>query len=278
MRQFYLINGNGATYSLMDTKHWLNKPKGLGFNMGSKYAQVGSNFIRTKKVTKPKDVSGRMMFTGPKQYELYEEFMQFIAIEPLRLAYNPRGTEYQADVDITEIEKEEIDNETSILFCDIEFKRMTRWRRTILQRNDATVQTGKVYTYSYPYVYGKDIANNVTIESDSMEDSPCKITIIGSCINPVWRLYTNGQLTSTGKVTTTLTEGQRIVIDDTQIPYSIRKYDNQNNLIADLYELSDFSTDRFFFLKRGTNRISIGHDGTNALELAVEARLEYESV
>ena len=278
MRKFYLINGNGTTYDLMNTKHWLNQPKGLGVRMGSKYEQVGSNYIRTKKVSKAEAIKGRMMFTGTKQYDNYREFMQFLSVEPLRLVYDPNGTEYQAEIDIDEIEKTEIDNETGILFCDIELKRMTRWRRIVLQRNDAEVKQGKVYPYTYPYVYGKDTANNVTIESDSPEESPCKITIIGACVNPAWRLYTNGELVSTGSVEATLTAGQRIVIDDTQIPYSIKKYDNNNNMIADLYELSDFSTKRFFFLKRGTNRISIGHDGTNTLELAVEARLEYESV
>ena len=68
------------------------------------------------------------------------------------------------------------------------------------------------------------------------------------------------------------------MIDDTTIPYSIKKLDSSNNLIADLYEYSDFTTKRFFFLQRGKNRIAIGHDGINDLELAVEARLEYESI
>ena len=155
---------------------------------------------------------------------------------------------------------------------------MSRWRRVIIQRNDPTVAQGKIYTYSYPFTYGKDIVNNVTIESDTSFESPCKITIIGRCLNPVWRHYSNGDLISSGKVYTSLTDGQRLVIDDTKIPYSIKKIDASNNVIADLYEDSDFTTKRFFFLQRGSNRISIGHDGVDDLELAVEARLEYETI
>ena len=278
MRQFYLRNGNGAEYSLMDVKHWLNSPKGLGLKLKDKYSQVGSNFIRTKKITNPKDITGTIMFTGSNVYDKYQEFIFFAQIEPLVLVYNPNGTEYIANVSLEEIKKEEIDYKTSTLQADVSFKRLTRWRRVILQRNDAVVKRGKVYPFEYPYQYGKDIANNVTIESDTVLESPCKITIIGNCENPIWRQYVNGVLKHEGSVNVSVTAGQRIVIDTTKTPYSIKKYDSSNNLIADLYQLSDFSTDRFFFLEKGTNRFSIGHDGTNALELAVEAHLEYETI
>ena len=278
MRKFTLVNGNGARYSLMDIEHWLYEPDGLGIKYKSKYSQVGSNFIRTKTISDPDDISGRMMFTGEHQYEHYKEFTSFIQIEPIKLLYDPHGIEYEAEVDITSVDKSEIDADTSILQCNIRIKRMSRWRRVIIQRNDPPSGQYKKYTYAYPYQYGKSIANNVTIESDTSFESPCKITIIGNAVNPIWRHYSNGELISSGKVTTTLTDGQRLVIDDTTIPYSIKKLDSTNNLIADLYEYSDFTTKRFFFLQKGKNRISIGHDGTADLELAVEARLEYESI
>ena len=260
MRQFYLKNGNGAIYSFMDRAHWLYEPKGLGLNLGDKYSQVGSNFIRTRAQAKPKDIQGTLIFTGATPYEDYHEFMAFAQIEPLVFVYNPFGREFNVNVSLEEIQKEEIDYKTGTLQVDLSFKRLTRWRRVIIQRNDGMTE-GKIYTYTYPFKYGSDVAQNVTIESDTAMESPCKITIIGSCENPIWRLYVNGVLKHTGKLNTTITSGQRIVIDTTQIPYSIKKYDSENHLLADLYQSSDFSTDRFFFLEKGTNRISIGHDG-----------------
>ncbi|MBP3784604.1 MAG: hypothetical protein J6I68_15265 [Butyrivibrio sp.] len=277
MRKFYLRNGNGAMYSFMSTTHWFNEPKGLGLNMGDKYSQVGLNFVRTKKLSKPKDIEGTLVFTGNDQYSNYYSFAMFAQVEPLTFIYNPNGTEYMVDVHLKELGKGEINPDTGWLEADISFKKLSPWYRVVRQRNDGQT-VGKVYDYQYPYKYGKDVANNVTMISDTALESPCKITIIGTCINPIWRLYVNGVLKSTGRVITTLTQGQRIVIDTTVIPYSIKKYDNQNNLITDLYQYSDFSTERFFFLERGTNRISIGHDGVNTLELAVEAHLEYETV
>lgn len=277
MRQFYLKNGNGAVYSFMDKAHWLYEPKGLGLNLGDKYSQVGSNFIRTKPLTKPKEIEGTLVFTGENQYQDYHDFMSFAQIEPLVFIYNPYGTEFQVNVSLESIKKEEIDYKTGFLMVELEFKRLTRWRRVIIQRNDGLTE-GKIYTYTYPYKYGSDVAQNVTIESDTAMESPCKITIIGTCENPVWRLYVNNELKLTGKLNASIASGQRVVIDTTQIPYSIKKYDNSNHFLADLYQDSDFSTDRFFFLEKGINRISIGHDGASTLELAVEAHLEYETV
>ena len=131
----------------MDVKHWLNSPKGLGLKFKNKYSQVGSNFIRTKVISNPKNPTGTVIFTGDNVYDKYQEFMFFTQIEPLTLVYNPNGTEYIADVSLDEIEKEEIDNKTSTLQVEVSFKRLTRWRRVVLQRNDATIASGKVYTF-----------------------------------------------------------------------------------------------------------------------------------
>ena len=224
MRKFTLVNGNGARYSLTDTEHWLYKPNGLGLKFKSKYSQAGSNYIRTKVISDPDDLSGTMLFTGTDQYEKYRDFSSFIQIEPIKIIYDPDGNEYEAEVDIVELEKSEIDADTSILQCDIKIKRMSRWRKVIIQRNDTTTTQHKTYGYTYPYSYGRDISNNVTIDSDTSFESPCKITIIGNAVNPVWRHYSNGVLISSGKVTTTLTNGQRLVIDDTTIPYTINSF------------------------------------------------------
>ena len=79
MRQFLLRNGNGAEYSLMDVTHWLNSPKGLGLKYKNSYSQVGSNFIKTKTSTNPKNPSGTIIFSGGNVYDKYQEFMFFTA-------------------------------------------------------------------------------------------------------------------------------------------------------------------------------------------------------
>ena len=83
---------------------------------------------------------------------------------------------------------------------------------------------------------------------------------------------------ATGKVNTTIPSNRKLVIDTETIPYSIREYDMNNRLIADLYEQSDFSTERFFMLKYGKNSIVVTDDDASTTTVIVEAQVMYASV
>ena len=97
--------------------------------------------------------------------------------------------------------------------------------------------------------------NTLMIDSDSHGDSPCKVTVYGPCTNPVWkhyvnnvlydpadadivllfhagqgkhrdrvpigRYYVNNVLYETGRYEGNIPDGHKLVIDTTQIPYSI---------------------------------------------------------
>lgn len=275
MREFYLINGNGIKYSLMDVGHWLYKPKNLGANFSNKYEQIDSDFVRTRRIAKPKDPKGKILFTGKNKYEDYYNFIMFLAVEPLTLLYKSNDL-YRAKVDLKEIDKTEI--EGGILECDITFKRCSRWYREVTILNDEPETGGKIYPYKYIYKYMEYEAQQATFDSDSGYDSKMKLTIFGPVENPIWKHYLNNELIATGKIFASVRTGRRIVIDGTKIPPSIREMDNSGKVIRDLYQYSDFDTQRFFNIKMGRNRITVEHDGSNSLGLAVEARLEYETV
>lgn len=275
MRQFYLINGSGNTYSLMDVEHWLYRPKKLGAKFNSKYEQIDANFVRTNRISKPDDISGKLLFTGKDKYDDYFDFMKFIAVEPLTLVYVSNAP-YRCTVDLKSIDKSEI--EDGILQCDLKFKRLSRWYKYITILNDTPEKTGKTYDYQYDYTYTEYEAETATIESDSGYDSPTKLTIFGPAINPRWQHYINNELIDGGSVNAEIRDGRRLVIDCTNIPYTIREYDNNGHMTNDLYKFSDFESKRFINLGFGKNRIAFEHDGTNKLNIAVEARIEYETV
>lgn len=275
MREFYLINGKGNRYSLMDVKHWLHAPNNLGAKFNSRYEQIGANFIRTKKITQPDDITGNLLFTGKNKYQDYSDFISFASIEPLTLLY-VSDEEYRASVDISSISKSEIVN--SILTCTINFKRLSRWYKRYYIFNDGNVKDGKIYDYGFNYKYTEMEPETAIVQSDSGYESPTQITIYGPCINPTWKHYLNNDIIGTGSVKANIINGHKLVIDCTSIPYSIREYDSNEQLVNDLYAKADFTERRFMFLKYGKNRIVIDHDGTNILTLALEARVEYETV
>ena len=68
------------------------------------------------------------------------------------------------------------------------------------------------------------------------------------------------------------------MIDTMSIPYSIREYTIDNKLIDDLYEKSDFSTERFVMLGCGNNRITFTHETSEQMKIYMEGAIEYESV
>lgn len=50
------------------------------------------------------------------------------------------------------------------------------------------------------------------------------------------------------------------------------------NEVSDMYQLSDFSTDRFIRFGKGRNTVSVQADNTNTLNVGVEAQIEYATV
>ena len=70
----------------------------------------------------------------------------------------------------------------------------------------------------------------------------------------------------------------KLVIDTTQIPYSITERGAMDELVADRYQFCDFTTERFIHLGYGSNRISITHDGLNEVKVLAEGRISYETV
>lgn len=276
MREFYLINGKGNRYSLMDVNHWLHEPSNLGAKFNSKYEQIGANFIRTKRITAPDDISGTVMFTGGDLYAKYSEFIRFITIEPLTLVY-VSSEEYQVSVDVVSVSKSEIDTDRT-LKCEINLKRLSRWYKRHYSYNEGDMTGGKVYDYHYDYTYIDMEPETAIVQSDSGYESPTQISIYGPCQNPIWKHYLNNEVVGTGSVQADIIDGHRLVIDCTKIPYTVHELNIDGEVVEDLYSKTDFTEKRFFFLGYGKNRIVVDHDGTNKLKLAVEARIEYETV
>ena len=90
--------------------------------------------------------------------------------------------------------------------------------------------------------------------------------------------YVNDVVEISGKVNCTIGASERLVIDTSTSPYTIKKLDTYMQEIEDCYQNSDFSTKRFVTLKNGENKIAFSHEGATDLTAIIEAKLIYESV
>lgn len=277
IRNFKLTNATGAEYSLMNTGTGaFFEPKGLGFNDATQYEQVGEFFAPLTERYGQQVIQGVIVF-GEQPYKSYLDFVKFCQHAPLSLIYETDAGTFQIPTRLTKIEKGDTDGWT-YLNCAVEFTALARMYKIVTANNTGTAGGGKTYDYTYDYVYGDFVADTVTIDSDSVTASPCRISIFGPCTQPTWRHYIDGNAAGTGYYNGTIPDQHKLVIDTTRMPYSIEEQDLTDNLIADRYELCDFSTERFFLLEYGHNTISVSHSDPDSIRLMVEGFIFYETV
>lgn len=305
MRTFLLIDKNGTTYDItVKQSAFFYGVTGLGYEKETEFQRIKERYALLRKDFIQQKIVGTVRFWQPNAETDYFNFAQFCQNSPLKMIYNPQsgsiissGVEtayvegttlylpskylsydnYYRDGYITKIEKS--DGVGDSLTVTIEFTATTPWYKQISQYNlGGDSQGSKKYDYKYPYNYGGGVTNTVTVDSDSRQLSPVKVVIIGKATNPSWSHYVNGVLVSSGKVNGIVLPGHRLVIDTTSIPYSIKEFDMYGNYVADMYQQSDFETERFVRLQYGTNMISVSSEEENEIGIGVEAQIEYATV
>lgn len=273
MRQFALTNALGKVWDLNNLESFFHDIKGLGQEHKVTYTQLGTKFAKEKDLLAQKNITGKIKF---HTYSEYREFSLFIQHKPLILSYKSDKT-YNIKVSVDRLDKTELG--TGGLYCQISFKGLGTYYQLITAENmkEQTV-TGKAFPYVYPYTYYDYSNGEVIMESDSVLESPTRISIFGPCTNPSYNHIVNGIKKASGKVNASIPTGNKLVIDAMEIPYSINEYTIDNVFVKDLYEKSDFSTERFIMLEYGKNKITFSHESSEKMRISVEGAIEYESV
>lgn len=277
MRTFKLFDNDGNSYDVT-TKNdlFFYGIDGLGFEETTEFQRIEDRYALLNKYTAQGKIKGTIRFWQPNAEQKYFEFAQFCQNSPIRMEYNPKYGVFSRSGIISKIER--TDGTGNSLEITVTFTAQTPWYKTITQYNDGVITGGKVYDYEYDYTYSSAVINSVTIDSDSYQSSPVKVIIFGPAVNPTWRHYLNNVLQTSGKVNGSVLANHKLVIDTTSIPYSIKQYDMLGNLISDMYQQSDFATERFVRFGRGRNTVTVTAENTTNLNVGVEAQIEYATV
>lgn len=271
MRQFKIYNAIGQEYDLNDPGSFFHDPNGLGFKSDEEFERIGRQFLLTEEGVKQPEPEGKIRF---KDYACFNKFAQFLQRQPLKLMYKAADT-YYMDVRVREIEKTEL--EALGLIVEAKFSGLGPWYKEVTRNIDGPEAVGKVYAYTYPYVYADNSQGVIKVESDSELESPMIITIIGPCSNLEYVQYVNGKVAASGKILYDIPDGRRVKISS-KIPYSIKELDALGNETADLYQYSDFSTERFLMVRQGMNEIAFSHEGEEEIKAVVEAEIYYDTI
>ena len=278
MRTFKIENCNGDTYDLNDVRTGLLHSVGdMGFTAVTNYRQIGSNYRMISDERGQDVINGTVRFDRLGGQAAFREFANFLHMKPLRLVYTTSdGGTYYREGTVTAATYSETDPLNSM----ITFKAFTPPYQTVFGESISTDSSGgKVYSYTYPYTYRSSAVNTVTIDmTDTVLESPVRIEFHGPMVNPTWSHYVEDDLVATGKLNYTIASGKYVVVDTQQVPYSIREYNSSDELTGDLYEYSNFSTERFIMLRHGKNRIVVSDDGSNTVTVKVQGKKYYAAV
>lgn len=278
MNKAILINGHGREYNLLDSTLSPGfQIEGLGYADDTDFLIIGGRYYPLEENSEQKSLETTLLFMDAADSKYYE-FVKFARHNPLTMLYGNQNGEFYIPCRLRSISK--VDQLGIRRYpAPVQLTQMGRPYRIITAECKSGVGTeGKIYPYVYDYKYANEGANKISIGSDSYLNSACILTIYGSADAPIWRHYLNGELVETGAYSGTIPSGNRLVIDSRSMPQSIIEYDAAGMVVADRYQLCDFSTERFMHVGEGDNRYVLSHNGITDLAAKVEAYIEYEAI
>lgn len=266
VRQFKLINGNGAEYDMTRPEALFHDPDGLGWGTERTINRLGQTYIAIDEREIHQQPTGEMVF---RNYTEYATFLSFCQVGDLQLAYKPRETWYYVRCLIS-INKSEIKHDTLHLVCPVTFTLTSYWYERVVAQTSEPEESGtsKTYRYTYSYQYGQGTVNafDITLALPSY----FKLTIFGERTNPAYRVLQNGSTIKTGKVNATVGSAQKLVINTNPKEMEIRLYTLSGTRINSQYGNSDFSTERFFALPRGECQLQVLSDDDTPPKVMIE--------
>lgn len=276
VRKFKLINSEGAEWDLMQKDGFLYGPEGLGINQDNEYMRIGSTYELVQSLSAQKSVNFTMVFAS---YSVYREFARFIIYTPLKLAYMPLNEWAYIDGDITSLSKTEINAKTRRLECAAVFTATSLWYIPRAARKTSDdVENPKRYDYGYDYQYADAINGYIAVVNDSNEDAPATISIMGPITDPAWYVSVNNNVVSSGSVTATIPDGDKLVINSKDGALEVAEYTTDNVMVRNLYQATDFSRKTFVLFPPGNSVLFISGTSDDPIEAWVQIEEVHDTI
>jgi len=302
MRYFKLENSSGSSFDITNEEFFFHDVTGLGFDEENNFRRVGPVWRLTSTAYAQSKPGGKMMFTeygSGTPYDKYDVFKRFISQPPLTLIYYPNGlgtTAYRKKVRVSKLGKTEI-TELGVLDCDIEFVSYSPWYEirhyeiipiTVDENAGWIWDVGNSWDRSDEdltsprYKFGAEARNEIIFDCESNMKGLIKLTINGPAINPVWTHHVDGKVVELGGFAAgndvTLTESDRLIIDNTEGQYSMIIENTQTLVKRNVYSLQDFDKECFFTIEGGRNMFAVASADETALNVELEGHFHYATV
>ena len=252
IRQFYLENEYGDIYYFNHKNQTLiSQVSGLGFSLDMKYLEYSRFYSRSEYNIPLSEITETIVFL--KGYQGYKSFVDFISKsnKEYKLHYQNDAFSAYCYVDITSLSKAELVAGT--IQSNIVFKKLSLWLKEKSYEIIANgSDVGKVYPYTFPYIYSSSYEGKVFIRNDGFNEAPIVIKIIGNVVDPEVFVKKNGEVVSTLRLYLT---AEDITITINSIPSKQEMVMDESGIVTDIYGLQDFEEDNFIFLEHGDYEI-----------------------
>ena len=251
-RKLYLVNEVGSTF-YFDYAHEciIEELDGLGFEFDVEYSNFDANFVETKRKIPQKQINLNLIFIDG--YIGFTRFREYVTkSKEIRLFYETVVGKKYCYINIVSSSKTQL--ESNILRSEVKIDCLSLWLVNKTAHIDVVdAGGGKIYPYSYPYVYAVSFNGKVTVYNDSPREVPLLIRLYGNCYNPRVIIRQNGVDVQT----------LRLLVDERDEPLIEISSDPVNQYIKliyggeeiDYYDKQDFSCDNFLFLPPGESEI-----------------------
>jgi hypothetical protein len=251
-RKLYLVNEVGSTFYFDYTHNCIiEELDGLGFEFDVEYSNFDANFVETKRKIPQKQINLNLIFIDG--YIGFTRFREYVTkSKEIRLFYETVAGKKYCYINIVSSSKSQL--ESNILRSEVKVDCLSLWLVNKTAHIDVVdAGGGKIYSYSYPYVYAVSFNGKVTVYNDSPRDVPLLIRLYGNCYNPRVIIRQNGVDVQT----------LRLLVDERDEPLIEISSDPVNQYIKliyggeeiDYYDKQDFSCDNFLFLPPGESEI-----------------------
>ena len=252
IRQFYLVNEVGQTYFFDYRSNTLiSNITDLGFSKTNTYLKYEDEYALVKTENPQGTLQFKVVFLNG--YSGYNSFLKFYkdSTGDLRLFYKYDDNPKFCYVRVKSLSKTEL--ESGVLICNLVLDKLSLWilrESTIINVNED--EKGKIFPFSYPFIYSSTYNGTVTIVNNGETKAPLIITIYGAVNNPEIEVYKNDVLISKLRLLVSSSDCEIEVSAEPKNQYMIMKEDG---IETNIYQFQDFTCDNFLFLDKGNYKV-----------------------
>lgn len=212
VREFYLLNDKGQSYSLMDIKNYvlLTEPSGLGYAYETEYEQVGTSFIANIRNIAQGQIGGTI---NSLNYDNIRALSDFIETSnnlkfSYTVPYDSGSRTFYKNIEIVSLDKTEI-QPNGILSQAIVFNCLSLWYEENQTEYNATAEDEMRWNFRWDARYISFDTRSLIYDNQGHIPAPIMVEINGEITKPKIEILVDGEVAASLEINVSLTQYEK---------------------------------------------------------------------